>query len=553
MNTKTKKKFKAWAIFLAGVFILQLLLTVLTTFAWFTDSFTSEKISLSFGTIKLEKGTAGNPVTGMTVAVSRDNAEIDTTKLMPGDTITLTMTVQLTDESEPAYYLIYLDHGGLFSCEKSLFFKSGSNIYATDGTTTNVVTAAGTLGTDTITNVVGSIEAGAANKHEITMTMQIDTSATEESISTVGDLSCAIYAIQQANITESEAFEELYKNVPGTGASYLANDWLTKVISSAEANSITIANTTVATVTFTGTTPDASSGYTETNSCSVGMESELSSASAYDSGTSPSDVYDVTAYYKTNTTNTSAFDILIYSPVTVYAPQDSSRLFMMSTLSFGSFQSSCTSIEFNGKLDTSHVELMNYMFAQNKLLTKLDLSFMETRKVSDMTNMFSRCYNLSELNIDNFDTSKVTYMGGMFYECSSLTSLDLSNFSTSNVTNMYEMFYYCSSLTSLTLGTNFDTSKVTTMYNMFSGCSALTSLDLSNFDMTKVTKVTNMLDGCTSLKTLKAPYNVQSSYPITLPATFKNTSGTSATEITSSNGLASTASAKVTLTKVTTS
>lgn len=46
-------------------------------------------------------------------------------------------------------------------------------------------------------------------------------------------------------------------------------------------------------------------------------------------------------------------------------------------------------------------------------------------------------------------------MYGMFYDCHSLTSLDLTPLDTSKVTDMTYMFAGCSGLTSLTTGTTF--------------------------------------------------------------------------------------------------
>ena len=53
---------------------------------------------------------------------------------------------------------------------------------------------------------------------------------------------------------------------------------------------------------------------------------------------------------------------------------------------------------------------------------------------------------LKTLNVSNLDTSKVTNMSNMFNYCTSLTSLDLSNFNTSQVTTMDGMFIGCESL-----------------------------------------------------------------------------------------------------------
>ena len=63
--------------------------------------------------------------------------------------------------------------------------------------------------------------------------------------------------------------------------------------------------------------------------------------------------------------------------------------------------------------------------------------------------MFGDCINIISIDMTGMDTSKVTTMSYMFYNCNKLNSLDLSSFNTSNVTNMSGIFYMCSSLTSL--------------------------------------------------------------------------------------------------------
>ena len=157
----------------------------------------------------------------------------------------------------------------------------------------------------------------------------------------------------------------------------------------------------------------------------------------------------------------------------------------------------CTTMDLS-KLDTSKVTNMRYMFAGCSSLTSLDLSSFDTSKVTDMYNMFGNCSSLTSLDVSQFDTSKVTNMRYMFGNCSSLTSLDVSGFDTSKVTNMRWMFYGCSSLPSLDLS-SFDTSKVTNMIGMFEYCQSLTALDVSSFDTSKVTDMDNMFRGCSSL------------------------------------------------------
>ncbi|MDD7185197.1 MAG: SpaA isopeptide-forming pilin-related protein, partial [Oscillospiraceae bacterium] len=141
------------------------------------------------------------------------------------------------------------------------------------------------------------------------------------------------------------------------------------------------------------------------------------------------------------------------------------------------------------------------LFSEKSSLTEIDLSELNSSKVTNMRSMFYKCSGLTSLDLSNFNTSNVgsddvinssskKYEGSMcqmFYGCSSLTSLDLSSFDTSNVKTMQSMFEGCFGLTSLILKSSFDTSNVTNMYRMFYNCYGLTSLDLSKFNTSNVT------------------------------------------------------------------
>ena len=176
----------------------------------------------------------------------------------------------------------------------------------------------------------------------------------------------------------------------------------------------------------------------------------------------------------------------------VLAPADSSHLFWS--------LDAMETLDLSG-LDTSRVTDMSEMFRGCASLSSLDLSGWNTSRVTDMRFMFVDCPSLASLDLSGWDTSRVKDMGYMFCKCPSLASLDLSSLDTSGATDMGGMFYGCSSLTSLDLS-HFDTSKVTDMGGMFAGCSSLSSLDLSGWDTSKVTDMGRMFDGCSSLVSL---------------------------------------------------
>ena len=124
---------------------------------------------------------------------------------------------------------------------------------------------------------------------------------------------------------------------------------------------------------------------------------------------------------------------------------------------------------------------------------------------TDYENLFFNKYKMTEIDLSNLDTSKVTNMAGMFDGCYNLTSIgDISNWNTSKVTNMQAMFYN-SYLSSINVS-GWDTNNVTTMNNMFANCSQLYDLDLSNFYTGSVTDMTRMFYSCSGLQYLYINY-----------------------------------------------
>ena len=112
----------------------------------------------------------------------------------------------------------------------------------------------------------------------------------------------------------------------------------------------------------------------------------------------------------------------------------------------------------------------SYTFEQFQYVEYMDLSNLDTSKVTTMHAMFNRCNRLATLDVSNFDTSKVTTMRYMFSNCNKLTTVDVSDFDTSQVTDMSYMFRYTGERTT-TWGigdlSNWNTSKVTDMREMF--------------------------------------------------------------------------------------
>lgn len=159
------------------------------------------------------------------------------------------------------------------------------------------------------------------------------------------------------------------------------------------------------------------------------------------------------------------------------------------------------------------------LFACTPASTTLDLSMMNTSKVTDMTRMFSECktpyldlsgfdvsnvttmermfhYCTSEINIDGWDTSKLTNATYMF--SFSACSIDISKLDFSNVTNVTYMFNNANTDRIILTGPGFP--KITSFERVFYQASG-TTLDLSSWDITNITDLNNFL-GFAGYKTI---------------------------------------------------
>ena len=119
-------------------------------------------------------------------------------------------------------------------------------------------------------------------------------------------------------------------------------------------------------------------------------------------------------------------------------------------------------VEGFGNLVTSNVTDMSYMFYRSlRMLKGLDLTKMNTSKVTNMSNMFN--YTMIDNNTDfsRFNTSNVTDMSSMFYLCQWADKIDLSSFNTNKVTKADNMFR-TTSFKRMKLGQNFTFSGMST-------------------------------------------------------------------------------------------
>ena len=276
---------------------------------------------------------------------------------------------------------------------------------------------------------------------------------------------------------------------------YLLKDWI-GTLTTSNAN---YTRDKIATIVFTNTRPSGGEWV------SVGATA-VDGVTPYVAGTP--DVYDVLAYVSPNLSDSTKYDVVIFSEATIYAPQDSSYLFSNSKSEYSTpapaFYSNLNSIDF-GNFRTDYVQ--------------------------SMEAMFKKCTKITGLNLLNFETLNVVNLSSMFEGCRELSNLELSSFNTSNVTNMESMFSSCVSLTMLNLS-NFNTTSLTFegIVSVFSGCVKLEMLDLSSWDLSGVVIPEGIdsisfaivplqfLMGSDSLREIKAPRKMAEGFNLVLPS-----------------------------------
>lgn len=92
--------------------------------------------------------------------------------------------------------------------------------------------------------------------------------------------------------------------------------------------------------------------------------------------------------------------------------------------------------------------------------------------------------HLAWLDVSNLDTSKITSMNGLFSKCDSSaygSTLNVSGWDVSNVTDMTDMFSACDVLPSLDVS-SWNVSKLVKADFMFTGCYKLSTVDFSRWD-----------------------------------------------------------------------
>ena len=155
----------------------------------------------------------------------------------------------------------------------------------------------------------------------------------------------------------------------------------------------------------------------------------------------------------------------------------------------------------SAKVTVTGLTDMSYMFYDLWKLTSIDVSGIDTSKVTNMVSVFEYCSDLEEITgLKKWDTSKVVDMNNLFSDCYDLVSLDLNSWDTSMVENASGMFYNCEDLTSLTIS-KWDVSSLMFAPYMFYYCESLEELDLSDWKLDSLVDMYEMFAGCKNLST----------------------------------------------------
>ena len=203
------------------------------------------------------------------------------------------------------------------------------------------------------------------------------------------------------------------------------------------------------------------------------------------------------------------------------------------------------------------------LYAFSTITNEMLEKFNNCKSITDMSLLFWGS-DLTNADLSKLNTSNVTNMSRMFTDSTTNSNSLTVDFDTSKVTDMTKMFSGCSSLQSIIFGSKFSTINVTKMNNMFSssddmdfmtpGCKSLQILDMSKFDLSNLSENIELFNhySCSdafAITKIKAPKKLNANAKISLDLRTSSsygsttqwkiegdTSGTTYTEITATNG-----------------
>ena len=161
--------------------------------------------------------------------------------------------------------------------------------------------------------------------------------------------------------------------------------------------------------------------------------------------------------------------------------------------------SNIISINFTSLFNIENINSMEYMFANSRNLTFVNISNFNGINLSSIKFMFLYCGLLNSVDFSNFNAPELIYADSLFQECHYLEYVNFTNFNAPKLKYMRQMFFICISLKSLdlsSLSTEDDTILEETFYN----CWAMKYLNLKNFKHKLRENLNNhILAGCYNL------------------------------------------------------
>ena len=148
-------------------------------------------------------------------------------------------------------------------------------------------------------------------------------------------------------------------------------------------------------------------------------------------------------------------------------------------------------------------EYVSFMFALFENCKKIDISNLETSKVTDLSYMFLNSVAVTQIiGSENLVTSNVTNVEGMFNWCEELTYINTTDWDVSNVQNMDYLFCCCFNLETIDGLSGWDVSNVISMTYLFDDCHKLDNINLSKWDVSNVQSMWGMFLACKQLETM---------------------------------------------------
>ncbi len=144
------------------------------------------------------------------------------------------------------------------------------------------------------------------------------------------------------------------------------------------------------------------------------------------------------------------------------------------------------------KLNLSNSEYFVKIKNQTKLRLLKNIELNDGKMISPLEGI---------LNLTIVILKEIDNLNGLFSGCSKLKNIDLSNLNSFKVTNYDSFFEGCSSLETINFPIN-KSNIVYSMNNMFEGCENLKNVNLSSFNISNTVSMNNIFSRCNNIKNI---------------------------------------------------